>query len=118
MGHGRLAATAGGRAAYARAVPQVSADTHLPVQTDTAAALTRDVPARPWHRPPWVQPTGMGWRLEPDGSGTQVVLWATYAVRPAWVQPLVHELTQWYLARQLRRRVDELTDLMRARRRD
>jgi hypothetical protein len=39
-----------------------------------------------------------------------VVLWATYAVQPAWVRPLVHELTQWYLARQLRRRVDELAE--------
>lgn len=99
-------------------MPQVSADVHLPVPPDAAVALTRDVPARPGHRLPWVQPTGSGWRIEPDDSGTQVVLWATYAVRPAWVGPLVHELTQWYLARQLRRRVDELIDLIPVRRRD
>jgi hypothetical protein len=39
-------------------------------------------------------------------------------VRPAWVQPLVHELTQWFLGRQLRRQVDGLTGVMRPRGKD
>lgn len=91
-------------------MPQVSADTHLPLSPEAAAALTRDVPAHPRRRPPWVYPTGIGWRCRQDGDGTLVVLWATYAVQPAWVRPLVHEITQWYLARQLQQRVDELAE--------
>lgn len=91
-------------------MPQVSADTHLPLPPQAAKALTHGVPAHPRRRPPWVYPTGIGWRCRPEGDGTLVVLWATYAVQPAWVRPLVHDFTQWYLARQLRRRVDELAE--------
>lgn len=100
----------GGGAAYARDVPQVSADTHVPLPPDAAAVLSRAVSPRPARRPPWVHPNDIGWRFRPEGQGTRVVLWATYAVRPAWVRHLVHEVTQWYLARQLRGRVDELAE--------
>lgn len=94
-------------------MPQVSADTHLPLPPERAATLAHHVPPQPV-RLPWVRPTGIGWRFRPEGDGTQVVLWATYAVRPAWVRPLVHELTQWFLARQLRQRVDDVVDRMRS----
>lgn len=91
-------------------VPQVSADTHLPVPPDVATALTSAVTPQPVRRPPWVRPTGIGWRVRPERGGAQVVLWASYAVQPAWVRPLVHEVTQWLLARQLRARVAQLDE--------
>lgn len=96
-----------GWAAYGGTVPQVSADAHLPLSPERAAVLAHHVRPRPV-RPPWVEPTGIGWRFRREGDGTQVVLWATYAVRPAWARPIVHEFTQWFLARQLRSRVDEV----------
>lgn len=96
-------------AAYARTVPQVSADAYLALPPERAATLAHHVAPRPL-APPWVRPTGLGWRFRTEGDGTRVVLWATYAVRPAWVRPLTHEITQWFLAHQLRRRLDELTE--------
>jgi hypothetical protein len=92
-------------------VPQVSADIHLPLPPERAATIAHHVHPRP-ARPPWVNPTGLGWRFRPEDDGTQVVLWATYAVQPAWVRPIVHEFNQWFLARQLRRRLDDVVDRM------
>lgn len=88
---------------------QVSADTYLPLPPERAVTHAPHVTPRP-AAPPWVRPTGLGWRFRAEGEGTRVVLWATYAVRPAWARPLVHEVTQWFLAHQLRRRLDELTE--------
>lgn len=91
-------------------MPQVSADTHLPLPPDVATALTSALPPQPVRRPPWVRPGGIGWRVRSERDGAQVVLWASYAVQPAWIGPLVHVVTQWFLARQLRARLAELDE--------
>ena len=59
---------------------------------------------------PWFFETfGGGWRFTPaerDGvAGTRAVWKYTYAVRPAWLQPVAEPIGQWLLGREIRDRI-------------
>ncbi|EWS99789.1 hypothetical protein N865_08305 [Intrasporangium oryzae NRRL B-24470] len=84
-------------------MPQVSADSHVAVPPETARRVADGLGPVRLRLPPHVRPSGPRWRFDPEGEGTCVVLVYPYAVRPAWVRPLTHEVTQWALARQARR---------------
>lgn len=95
-------------------MPQVSAHAYVPVPSEVAAqivAATGGVGVRPL---PHVRLLPSHWRYDLEGSGTRVVLVIPYAVHPAWLRRLSHEVTSWVMRRRVERRVDEIVAAARA----
>lgn len=96
-------------------MPQVSADSHVPVPPDVAHAVAQTLPSSRLRVPPHVHSVRETWRFRPDGDGTLAVHSIRYAAGPGWVATVAHEPTQWVLRRQAARRVARLADATRAR---
>ncbi|ADU46677.1 hypothetical protein [Intrasporangium calvum] len=99
-------------------MPQVSADAHVPLPPDAAAAVAESFPpARP-RVPPHVRSVRAAWRFRPEGAGALAIHTISYAAGPAWLARLAHEPTQWLLRHQAVRQVERLAEVARSRVRD
>ncbi len=95
-------------------MPQVSADSHVPVSPEVARAVAESLPMSPLRIPPHVNTVRERWRFRPEGDGTLAIHSITYAAGPGWLATVAHEPTQWVLRRQAASRVARLADATRA----
>jgi hypothetical protein len=96
-------------------MPQVSADTYVPMPLDVARRLVDSLPALPLRVPPHVRNPHSSWRFRAEGDGTLAIHVISYAAGLGFVATLAHEPTQWILRRQAARRVERLAEAARSR---